>query len=238
MPHADSSPQQVHLEQVGPLARQLVAALAKAGIPDTGRVDVLTAHVTACCQRCGTNLSALDLLRLGLAAQPESLGDPRLARVLRGYCVSGSCESYYYNFTFREHPAVAWPIVKATAKAAPGKAQLDPAAQARLELRRSERWRERRRTALRVAAGLLVLALLLLWRQWQVGGRIPVLREPRQFTVAPQPAPKEGVAASGTAPSPLAGAQAAVQPANQMNDPELPDLTQIKPDPDPRKTKK
>ena len=237
MPHADPAPQQVHLEQVGPLARQLVAALAKGGIPEAGRVDVLTAHVTACCQRCGTSLSALDLLRLGLAAQPESLGDGRLTRVLRGYCISGSCESYYYLFTFREHPSVAWPALQAGAKAEPGKAQLDPAAQARLALRRSEKWRERRGAALRVTAGLLVLALLLLWRQWQAGGRIPVLREPRQFTVAPQPQAPVEAAVPGQPTPTLNGTPAAVAPGNAMNDPELPDLTKIKPDPDPKKKK-
>ena len=57
----------------------------------------------------------MDLLRLGLAAQPESLGDGRLTRVLRGYCISGSCESYYYLFTFREHASVAWPALAAAA---------------------------------------------------------------------------------------------------------------------------
>ena len=128
-------------------------------------------------------------------------------------------------------------LFRSATKAEPGKAQLDPAAQARLALRRSEKWRDRRLVALRVAAGLFVLALLILWRQWQAGGRIPVLREPRQFTVAPQPSPPAEAAVLGRPAPALSGAQAAVAPGNAMNDPELPDLTKIKPDPDPRKKK-
>lgn len=247
MSQTDSPSRQVHLDQLGPLAQKIVATMAAAGIPDNDRVDVLTAHVGACCQRCGSTLSALDLLRLGLSSQPESIGDDRLARVLRGYCADEACKSYYYSFTFQDHPAITWPSVGTTAAPTPGKAQLDPAVQARIDQERAERWQRRRRTAMRVMAGLVLLAILLLARRWQAGGSIPVLREPRQFTAAPQPEPKAMVAATpATAPStvastaPLASvseAAAAVLPRKAARDPEMPDPSAFKPDPADMKKK-
>lgn len=235
MAHRDSSPIPTHLDQVPATLRNVVARLAQARIPDEERVDFLTMHVTACCQRCRTKLSALDLLRVGLGAQAETVGDERLARVLRGYCANADCQSYFYLFTFLPHASVDWRGVEPKAKAAPVQAQLDPAAQEQLDIRRRERRAARRRSFMRALAGLLLLLILLLARWWQMGKAIPLLREPRKFTVAPQPAPP----ALPPDPAQPAGRtfQAGAAPDVAMKDPELPDLTKIKPDPDVKKKK-
>ena len=233
MANPTSSPLPIHLDQVPATLVNVVARLAQARIAEPDRVDFLTSHLAVRCQHCETKLSALDLLRLGLGAEAETVGDERLARVLRGYCATEGCQSYYYLFTFRPNASVDWRSIEAAAKAAPAPAQLDRDTQAELDRRLAERRAARRRSFARALAGLLLLLLLLLARFWQIGKPIPMLREPRKFTVAPQPvAPTAAAdpARPAARTSPLVAA-----PEAAMKDPELPDLTKIKPDPDTKK---
>lgn len=228
-----SSPLPIHLDQVPATLVNVVARLAQARIAEGDRVDFLSSHVAVRCQRCATKLSGLDSLRLGLGAEAETVGDERLARVLRGYCATEGCQSYYYLFTLRPHPALNWQGIEPAKKAPGAAAQLDRDTQAELDRRLAERRAARRRSFVRAFAGLVLLLLLLLARFWQIGKPIPVLREPRKFTVAPQPvAPAAAVAPPQPGPRNLTPT---VPPDVAMKDPELPDLTKIKPDPDTKK---
>lgn len=235
MANPTSSSLPIHLDQVPATLVNVVVRLAQARIAETDRVDFLTSHVAVRCQHCETKLSALDLLRLGLGAQAETVGDERLARVLRGYCATDGCQSYYYLFTFRPNASVDWRSIEAAAKVAPSTAQLDRDTQAELDRRLAERRAARRRSFARALVGLFLLMLLLLARYWQIGKPIPVLREPRKFTVAPQPAPP--AAAADQAQLAPRNLKPAAAPDAAMKDPELPDLTKIKPDPDTKKKK-
>ncbi|NBV21514.1 MAG: hypothetical protein EBS05_06265 [Proteobacteria bacterium] len=235
MAQTDSTSIPIHLDQVPGTLVNVLARLTQARIAEINRVDFLTAYVNARCQRCQTKLSALDLLRLGSGAQAETVGDERLARVLRGYCANDGCQSYYYLFSFRPHAAIDWSSVEGAVQAAPAEAQLDRDTQAEIDRRLHERRAARRRSLVRAVLGLLLLLLLLLARWWQMGKAIPVLREPRKFTVAPQPV------APALPPDParpvVRVGPAAAAPEVAMTDPELPDLTKIKPDPDVKKKK-
>ncbi len=229
----DSSPLTIHLAQVPATLRNVVAQMAQGRIPEAGREDFLAAHVAASCQRCRTKLSPSDLLRLGLGESAETIGDERLARVLRGYCANEGCLSLYYLFFFRSHPAVDWSGVEAMPEAAPTRAPLEPAVEETVdpEQQAAERRASRRRALKQALVVLLVLLLLVLAGWWRTGRTIPLLREPRQFTVAPQPVappiPPPGKPASTNLPA----------ASEIVLDPELPDLTKIKPDPDVRKKK-
>ena len=210
----------------------VLARFAESGVTDAERVEFLTANLSACCQRCRTSLAPMDLLRLGLGAQAETVGDERLARVLRGYCAKSGCESYYYLFTFRPNVRVDWSGIEPTEKATPAKAQLDDVAQENLARLRRERQAARRCSFVRAFVGVLILLLLLLARFWQIGKPIPGLREPRKFTVAPQPEPPV-VAVDPAAPA--AKTLTLAPGAEAPPDPEMPDLTKIKPDPKKKK---
>ncbi len=229
----DSSPLTIHLAQVPATLRNVVAQVAQGGIAKAARVDFLAAHVTVSCQRCRTKLSPSDLLHLGCAEPAETLGDERLARVLRGYCANEGCLSLYYLFFFRPHPAVDWSGVEAMPEAAPTRAPLEPVTEETVdpEQQAAERRAGRRRALKQTLVGLLVLFLLVLAGWWRTGRTIPLLREPRQFTIAPQPV-------APTTPPPGKPGSTNLPPTSEaILDPELPDLTKIKPDPDTR-TKK
>jgi len=90
-----------------------------------------------------------------------------------------------YRLHFGQVPELDWKMVLG---------QMEGAESHRLELAAAEAAakcaairRDKQRTIIRFAIALGILLLVLILRQWYVGGRIPLLREPEKFRVAPLP---------------------------------------------------
>jgi hypothetical protein len=172
-----------HLQKLAPFCQALGEALGRSGLAPDQALGVWREALTAQCARCGIPVSGEELF--ALSQPPGENPSPKIRRLRLGDCAHPGCESYFYRLTFRPHPALVWPELLASAQAI----------QAELE-----RPVSRRPTAAdfakavlhcgftrRAAIALAVLLLLLLFRHWQNGGRIPLLREPEHFRVAPAP---------------------------------------------------
>jgi hypothetical protein len=102
-----------------------------------------------------------------------------------GDCAREKCDSYYYRMTFQSFPGVDWArLISRFEKGGP-----KPDAQ--------KSWLVKYLRTMRVPAHIWItvaaLVLVLVMRQWYVGGRIPLLREPEHFKV--DVAPEEPAAA-------------------------------------------
>lgn len=209
------------------LAEALCAALQQAAVADEQRVELLNEHVTATCQGCGRTLSGLDWLRVSAVKTSATVGEESLDRLVHGYCGNRHCDASYYRVTFKPHTSVVWPADVLLATSLLVAATLDSSVVERLAAQRAEKWRQRRRELARLGVLVSLLALLLLLQRWRTGGRIPIIREPRQFH-----APPALQAGLGDTTHPVQRTFAAPGNATQgkPKDPELPDLSLIKPD--------
>lgn len=209
------------------LAGALCSALQQAAVADEQRVELLDEHVTATCQGCGRTLSGLDWLRVSAVKMPATVGEESLERLVQGYCANRHCDASYYRVTFKPHPSVVWPADVPLTASQPVAATLDSSIAEQLAANRAEKWQQRRRTLARLGVLVFLLGLVLLLQRWRTGGRIPILREPRQFHAPP--ALQAGLDDTN---HPFQRTFAAPGGATQAKpkDPELPDLSLIKPD--------
>jgi hypothetical protein len=216
------------------MASRICAALQQAAVADDQRVELLEEHVKATCQGCGRTLKGLDWLRMSAVQTPTDVGEESLNRLLRGYCGNTSCDASIYRVTFKPHSSIAWPDAVPLNVPSSGGATLDSAVAERLLLNRAEKWRQRRRALVRLGVLLFGLALVLLLQRWRTGGRIPVLREPRQFRAPP-------IVEAGVGETNRSGQRTFTSPGSATQkmpkDPELPDMSLIKPDEPPGKSK-
>jgi hypothetical protein len=172
------------LREAAAFARHLRQALQSGGLAPDQLVEVLDRAAVCECVQCGIRLGAGDLVALGGDGTPDPALGAKAARVRQGYCARNGCASYFYRFTVQPHPGIDWPVVLGLAQSAADQAASVAAAETRAQRagQRLARWR----LLLKVAAGLAVVVVLLVARQWMVGGRIPLLREPEPFTVDPK----------------------------------------------------
>jgi hypothetical protein len=136
---------------------------------------------------CGIRVSGEELFAL---SQPPSaeMATAKTGRLRLHYCARQGCDSCYYDVTLHLHEALNWAQVLA-----PKKIEHEA---------RSSRvsYETVARTANVALVGarklwpaLVTLMLLLVLRQWYLGGRIPLIREPEKFhvdTAAGDPAPE------------------------------------------------
>jgi hypothetical protein len=161
----------------------LVAALQPDGPAGERLRPALDAALAAECVLCGITLTGTELLAVGTPASEPPGDDPKTTRLRQGYCARKDCTSYFYRLRFTPHPDIDWARALAQAEVA----KTDPREEVQVEAvalaaaRRAVRWR----LGGRLLAGLTVLALLWLLRQWYIGGTIPLLREPEHFTADP-----------------------------------------------------
>jgi len=169
--------QEEQIQQLETFCRRLVEALSRAGLDPEKSFEVSHASLTAECVKCGFRVSGEVCFALSRAADGEGLVGT-LRRLHLGDCARPGCESYSYRLSFQRHPDVDWIAI----------------------LRQVEHIKEeqagksaavRRAASLgvirRVGLALVIVALLLLFRQWYFGGRIPLIREPERFRVDPAP---------------------------------------------------
>jgi hypothetical protein len=169
-----------HLLKLEPLCRYLVEALADSGLAPEKIQAAFETSLSAECVSCGIPLSGAELYTL---SQPPSAehANAKIGRLRMGDCARQKCDSYYYRMTFRPFPGVDWESL--ASKFEKGEPQQKPDTDAGSE----KKWLLKYLRTLRVPAHiwltLAALVLVLVVRQWYVGGRIPLLREPEHFKV-------------------------------------------------------
>lgn len=177
----------VREEQIQALAEfsHTVNEACRSGGPDGGKtVEAVRTALSAECPRCGIHVSGDEILAIAESADaPEQ--NPKVKRMRLGYCAREGCESFVYRLRFHSQPGVNWRAIFAQMEVVvQNQAELSAsAATARQVVVRRARWR----TLGRVGIALAVVLLLMIIRQWYVGGRIPLIREPEKFRVDPLP---------------------------------------------------
>jgi hypothetical protein len=158
----------------------LADAVKDCGLAEDERQPMLRASVSAQCSQCGITVTGEELVAL---TAPSAAGEmnPKLERLREGYCARDGCASYHYQLQFKPYPGVDWGRLLATAEAKMPQHGATGAAERESEA--AAKRRERRQVATRVLLGLGIILLLLLIRQWYVGGTVPLIREPEHFQV-------------------------------------------------------
>lgn len=163
--------------------QNLLQALGQAGVADEQLPGLFEASVAGECVQCGIRLTAEELLGLSETSPADGAANSKVARLRQGYCARNGCASYAYLLTFNAHPIVDWPKILAAVESAGHEQHAEVAAEA--EAQQIGRREARKKRVLKIAAGIALLLLLLLLRQWITGGPIPILREPKKYTVDP-----------------------------------------------------
>jgi len=171
---------QQHLLKLEPLCRYLDDTLVDAGWPPERVRDAFLTSVSAECVSCGIPVTGEQLYAL---SQPPSAdrAHVKIGRLRMGDCAREKCDSYYYRMTFQTFPGVDWPsLVSRFEKGEPQPKAAEWSGKPR-------NWAAKYLSTLRVPAHvwitLAALVLVIVMRQWYVGGRIPLLREPEHFKV-------------------------------------------------------
>jgi hypothetical protein len=174
---------QIPLKDLSAVCRAAQGLLAGGADAPSEGADPIVIPVTAKCVQCGIHLDAKELARLALPDPSAESLSPKLERVLKGYCARAECPSYYYHVELGAGSGLDWSRVE---RAMAGDAE---AANEQARAERRVVAQEQRAFAVRwlgkLAAAAAVLVLLLMFRQWYIGGTIPLIREPQPFTIDP-----------------------------------------------------
>jgi hypothetical protein len=156
--------------------------------PESDQTKIaLRAALSARCARCGMVVTGEELIALSqLPANEESA---RLQRLRQGKCARQGCQFDHYHITFQNHPDLDW-----TRLLGSGGSGIDepmpssPPEDTKLEETAPPTNAPRVRRAL-IRLGILIAIAMALYvsRQLYFGGRIPIVREPEKFKVAPAP---------------------------------------------------
>jgi hypothetical protein len=190
-----------HLLRLARFCALLRQRLAESGIRESVWRQAILDSAGAECTGCGQHVSGDELLDL---AEPPRARDEKhkLRRLRLGDCARQGCSAYVYRLDFSAHPVLDWAQLVARVQE-----DLEPAG--RRPRRRRARgiaaalWLPTPRTALRAAASMALLAVVLLGHQYYVGGRIFLIREPEEFQVDAWPAEEttpEGTALDSSGP--------------------------------------
>ncbi len=172
---------QVPIQGLVPLYTRLAGALKDTGMAEAQLQEALQQGVRARCAQCGTLLSGEDLGRLSAADPSAPPADPRIGRLVRGYCAGKDCSSSYYQVEFQDSPNVDWGQVRAQAEQS-GDGVPPSGQEAKNPIPKADRppvpWR-------RVGIGLGVILVLLLVRFVYLHGYVPLVQRPQNFAVDP-----------------------------------------------------
>ncbi len=179
------------LQKLESFCRALNGLFARAGLTPEQSEEVWRLGVAAECSRCGIRIYGEELYAL---SQPpsEKWANAKIGRLRLGNCARDGCDAYSYRLTFYPYGDLDWPAILASVDGT----KEEPAPQAAGQSTRRMGWGLvwQSSAARRVGLGLGAIVLLLLVRQWYIGGRIPLLREPQIFQADPacmQPATPE-----------------------------------------------
>jgi hypothetical protein len=180
---SDQVTRQEHLQRLYPFCQALAKALARAGVVPKNSLEAWREAVAAQCVQCGIEVSGQELFALSQAPSPE-LDSAKIGRLRMGDCARKGCTSYYYRLVFRPYQELNWPEILAqveTITQEPAQKTRSQSTSSHLEL--SSLWRLP--VTRRLGAVFVLIVVLLLVRQWSIGGRIPWLHEPEKFLAAP-----------------------------------------------------
>jgi len=175
---------QEHLQKLEPFCKAMREAIGRGGFAPDTVAQVFRTAVSAQCLQCGVYVTGDELLFL--SQHPPETGDSaRIKRLRLGDCAQQGCNSYYYRFNLAPVAALDWTTLLSQVETA----QQEKAAPTLPEapVPTSGKAFSYRKAAPRLWAALGIILLLLVLRQWYVGGRIPFLREPENFRVDPAP---------------------------------------------------
>jgi hypothetical protein len=171
----------VHTTHLGKVSKSLKDSLAE-NFPTQPADEIIKTAVSGQCAQCGQPLLGKSIVALA-NGEPELFMN--MVRFRDGYCGSSQCRSYYYVVRLFPHPEVDWNKVIPKLESAATSfvvetRQVSIVSQVR-------HWRPSRRMVVTTAAIVVGLLTFSLLRQIYIGGRIPILREPAHFRVAPEP---------------------------------------------------
>ena len=179
---------QAEIRKLAPLCRALVETLKRRGLRPESALAAWRAEVAAICPRCGISVSGAELFALAHPPAAET-SSAKIGRLRLGDCARSGCDSYHYQLTFTMYGDCDWMNILSQAESIlhdqehqAGSNATQPWVISYL-VRLLWRLRPPRRSWIALAAVLL----LMLARQWYLGGRIPLLREPEHFRVDPAP---------------------------------------------------
>ena len=176
------------LPKLQPLCRALAEALKRRGLGPEKALAFWRADVAAECARCGSSVSGDELFALSQPPAAEQ-ASARIGRLRLGDCARSGCGSYHYQLAFKMQGQVDWADLLLQAEAI-RQEQEHPAGNDRAQRRVGSSlarrlWTSRRARRLWIA--LVAVLLLMIIRQWHLGGRIPLIREPEHFRVDSSP---------------------------------------------------
>jgi hypothetical protein len=176
---------QEHLPKLEAFCRSLVEVFKRSRLGAEESLATFRQSVAAECVQCGTRVSGEQLCALLSQPPPADKTNPRLERLHHGYCAAEGCNSYYYRLVFKPDPKVDW-----TSALKQAEIVLDESAPNHGLATESE-WAQKLARyllatglAIRLGIGMAVVVFLLIVRQWQLGGPIPLIRQPEHFRVA------------------------------------------------------
>jgi hypothetical protein len=145
--------------------------------------SALPLALAADCVGCGMRVTGEELLIL--SRLPQQHESSRIKRLRTGHCARAGCECDQYLLLLQNHPDIDW--AKLFSAGDEKKEEPSVSAEAELAVAGAAWCSARRRKAVRI--GLLIVATILLFvlRQYYLGGRIPLIREPEKFHVDPAP---------------------------------------------------
>jgi hypothetical protein len=180
MSEATVTTRKQHLPQLVPFCRAILESLQRAALSKEKAAQVVGTALSGECAQCGIHVSGAELFSLSQAADPSD--NPKVQRLRLGDCARRGCDSYYYRLSFQPHPELDWP--KLISQAENLDAPVPEAAPTPMATKDAVRLAAQLYATRRVAVGLALVVVVLLVRQWYLGGRIPLLREPEHFRVA------------------------------------------------------
>ena len=180
-------PLTIHQEYLYKLASFCTAlddALRQGGLNPDESLAVWRAAVSAECTGCAIQVSGEELYALSQPPCPER-ATAKIGRMRLGDCARQGCEACYYRLTFQNQPGIDWQKVLSEIE----RIRQEQPKFVSGRTSNGHPWRVQMLSglALRLGLALILIAMLLVVRQWRQGGRIPFIREPEHFRVDPAP---------------------------------------------------
>jgi hypothetical protein len=183
MPGNNLLTREEHLQKLEGFCTALHEVFTRGGLSPDQSQEVWRVGVAGECTRCGIHVYGEELYAL---SQPpsEKYANAKLGRLRLGNCARDGCNAYSYRLAFYPYGELDWPEILANVGSHKEEAGAKPAEEFKL----AHSWSFVSQSSLvrQAALGLLLVGVLLMVRQWYIGGRIPLLREPHKFQVAPE----------------------------------------------------
>jgi len=161
---------QIGIQRLPALHSSLTETLSEGGFNSVQLSEIFSAYVSAECVLCGTRVTGEEMGGITSAAEKPLAPDSKFGRLRHGSCARSGCISAYYRVHLREYPNLDWTKIRE-------KATEDDAFK--------EANTARRRLLIRLALGVAVILILLLWRCIMYYGHVPLLQKPHKYNIDP-----------------------------------------------------